>query len=167
MRLDDKIDSIAYRIAVENMNWEKGHREAAEWYLHQNNYENFTKEYQVIISQYPFKLSDYDYAASQLISVKQFDLAYTFLLKRFKESPDAFSTKWLGNINLRKGNVNEAISLSFDKTDPQIFYNLAGAYIQSKQIDKAIQSIDQCLKLKPDFPNAQILKTQLIELSQK
>ena len=27
LKLNDRIDSIAYKIAVENMNWEKGHRE--------------------------------------------------------------------------------------------------------------------------------------------
>ena len=67
LRLNDGLDSIAYKIAVENMNWEKGHREAADWYLNKKDYQNFAKEYLVIVSQYPFKLSDYDYAASQLI----------------------------------------------------------------------------------------------------
>ena len=75
LKLNDRIDSIAYKIAVENMNWEKGHREAAEWYLSKRDYRNFAKEFQVIVLQYPFKLSDYDYAASQLINVKEYDLA--------------------------------------------------------------------------------------------
>jgi len=167
--LNDRIDSIAYKIAVENMNWEKGHREAANWYLNKNDFKNFTIEYLVIVSQYPFKLSDYDYAASQLINVKKFELAYIFLLKRYKETADAFSTKWLGNINLSSGNLDKAVkflseSVSFDNTDAQVFYNLAGAYVQLKDYEKAIQSIDECLKLKPDFPNAQVLKTQLTEI---
>ncbi len=170
LKLNDRIDSIAYKIAVENMNWEKGHRAAAEWYLSKRDYLNFAKEFQVIVSQYPFKLNDYDYAASQLINVKEYDLAYNILLKRFKETPDAFSAKWLGNINLNKGRVDEAIkylsaSTKYDNNDAQAFYNLAGAYIQNKEFKNALQSIEKCLSIRPDFPNAQSLKIQLNEIS--
>ena len=123
----------------------------------------------MIVSQYPFKLSDYDYAASQLINVKEYDLAYIFLLERFKETPDAFSAKWLGNINLNKGKVDEAIkylsaSTKYDNNDAQTFYNLAGAYIQKKDFKNALQSIEKCLSIKPDFPNAQSLKLQLTKI---
>jgi tetratricopeptide (TPR) repeat protein/lysophospholipase L1-like esterase len=172
IKLNDRIDSIAYKIAVENMNWENGHREAAEFYLLKKDYLNFAKEFNVIVSQYPFKLSDYDYAASQLINVKEYDLAYNILLRRFKETPDAFSAKWLGNINLNKRKVDEAIkylsaSTKYDKNDPQAFYNLAGAYIQKKDFKNALQSIEKCLGIKPDFPNAQKLRAQLLELSEQ
>jgi len=168
INLNDRIDSIAFKIAVENMNWEKGHREAAEYYLSKSDYLNFSKEFQVIVSQYPFKLSDHDYAASQLINVKEYDLAYNFLLKRFKETPDAFSAKWLGNINLNRMNIDEAIkylsaSIEYDKTDAQTFYNLAGAYIQKEDYKNALESINKCLSIKPDFPKAQSLKVQLTE----
>jgi tetratricopeptide (TPR) repeat protein len=172
INLNDRIDSIAYKIAVENLNWEKGHREAADWYLSKQDYPNFAKEFQVLVSQYPFKLNDYDYAASQLINVKEYDLAYVFLHKRYKETPDAFSAKWLGNINLSRGKVDDAIkylsaSISYDKNDAQTFYNLAGAYIQREDYKNALESIKKCLSLKPDFPNAQTLKVQLTEILSK
>lgn len=169
LRLPDRIDSIAYKVAIENYNWEKAHREAAEYYLEKKDYLNFSKEFQVIVSQYPFKLSDYDFAASQLIDAKEYELAYNFLIKRYKETPDAFSAKWLGNINLIRGNVDSAVnyllaSLSYDKNDAQTFYNLAGAYIQKKDYKNALESISKCLSIKPDFPNAQALKVQLSEV---
>lgn len=169
LRLNDRIDSIAYKIAVENTNWEKGHRKAADWYLRNKDYQDFTTEFLVIISQYPFKLADYDYAASELINVKEYELAYKLLLKRFRETPDAFSAKWLGNINLSQGNVDDAVkflteSLMYDKSDAQIYYNLAGAYIQKEEFNNALQSIEKCLSIKPDFPNAQNLKIQLARI---
>lgn len=169
LRLLDRIDSIAYKVAIENYNWEKAHREAAEYYLAKKDYLNFSKEFQVIVSQYPFKLSDYDFAASQLIDAKEYELAYNFLIKRYRETPNAFSAKWLGNINLIKGNVDSAVnyllaSLSLDKNDAQTFYNLAGAYIQKKDYKNALESISKCLSIKPDFPNAQALKVQLSEV---
>jgi tetratricopeptide (TPR) repeat protein len=172
IRLNNRIDSIAYMIAVENMNWEKGHRESADWYLSRSDYQNFAKEFQVIVSQYPFKLGDYDYAASQLINVKEYDLAYNFLLRRFKETPNAFSAKWLGNINLSIGKVDLAIkylsaSLIHDKTDAQTFYNLTGAYIQKEDYKNALLSVEKCLSINPDFPNAQKLNDQLVKLLSK
>jgi len=169
LKLLGRIDSIAYKIAVENLNWEKGHREAAEYYLLKKDYLNFAKEFMVIVSQYPFKLNDYDYAASQLINVKEYDLAYNFLLKRFKETPEAFSAKWLGNISLSKGKADEAIkylsaSISYDSNDAQTFYNLTGAYIQKEDYKNALESIEKCLSINPEFSNAQKLKDQLVEL---
>jgi len=134
------------------MNWEKGHREAADWYLSKKDYRNFARESYVIVSQYPFKLNDYDYAASQLINVKEYDLAYNFLLRRFKESPNAFSAKWLGNINLNMGKVDEAIrflsaSIENDKSDAQVYYNLAGAYIQKEDFRMPFNQLRSVLLL--------------------
>lgn len=169
LNLKDRIDSIAYKVAVEDMNWEIAHREAAQSYLNKKDYHNFAKEFRVLVSQYPFKLNDYDYAASQLINVKEYDLAYLFLQKRFKESPDAFSTKWLGNINLNRGNIDDAIkylslSIQYDNKDAQTFYNLAGALIQNKDYKNALMKIENCLKINPEFPNAQNLRAQLTEI---
>jgi tetratricopeptide (TPR) repeat protein len=169
LHLDDKIDSLAYKIALENLNWEGAHREAATWYLAQKDYNNFAKEYRVLVSQYPFKLADHDYAASQLINVKEYDLAYLFLNKRYKETPDAFSAKWLGNINLNRGSIEESIkyfleSIKYDNSDAQVFYNLAGAYIKKEDYNNAFNFIDKCISLKPEFPNAQNIKKQLTNI---
>jgi tetratricopeptide (TPR) repeat protein len=169
MQLNDKIDSIAYKTAIENYNWEKAHREAADWYLAQKDYINFAKEYRVLVSQYPFKLTYYDYAASRLIKAKDYDLAYKFLNMRYEETPDAFSAKWLGNINLSKENTEDAInyfleSIKYDNTDAQVFYNLAGAYIQKEDYNSALHSIEQCINLNPEFPNSQSLKKRLTDI---
>ncbi|MFI5236404.1 MAG: GDSL-type esterase/lipase family protein [Ignavibacteriales bacterium] len=170
--LKDKIDSLAYKVAVENMDWEKSHREAAAYYLSKKDYINFAKEFRVIVSQYPYRLTDYDFVSSQLINVKEYNFAYDFLLKRFKESPDEFSAKWLGNINLNNGNIDKAIkylaeSINYNSNDPQVFYNLTGAYIQKEDYKNALVSIEKCLELNSEFPNAVNLKTQLTNIMEK
>lgn len=166
IELKDKIDSLAYKVAVENFNWEKAHRDAAEYYLNKKEYYDFAKEFSVLISQYPFKLSDYDFAATQLINAKEYDLAYGFLIKRYKEEPDAFSTKWLGNIYLNKGKVDDAIkylleSIDYKKSDAQVYYNLTGAYIKKKDYRNALETIQNCIRINADFPNARYLQAQL------
>ncbi|MBT8380133.1 MAG: tetratricopeptide repeat protein [Ignavibacteria bacterium] len=169
LNLNNKIDSIAYRAAVENLNWEKSHREAAAYYLSLEDYYNFAQEYRVLISQYPFKINDYDYATSVLINAKEYDLAYFLLKKRYNEMPDAFSTKWLGTINLNKGNIEKAISLllesiEFNNSDAQVHYNLSGAYIQKKDYIRALEAIEKCTELNPQFAGAQNLRSELTKI---
>ena len=169
LNLKDGIDSLAYKIAVENLNWEMGHKQAAGWYLSKEDYLNFANEMNVLTSQYPFKLSFYDRASAELLNVKEYELAYPFLLARYKEAPDAFTSKWLGNISLKKGEVDEAIeylkqSFMNDDSDAQVFYNLAGAHIQKEEYKIAFEFIEKCIKINPDFPNARRLKIQLTEI---
>ncbi len=167
--LKDGIDSLAYKIAIENLNWEIGHKQAAEWYLAKEDYLTFAKEMNVLTSQYPFKLSFYDQASVELLNVKEYDLAYPFLLNRYKDSPDAFTSKWLGNIYLNRGKVDGAIkyfkqSIMIDSSDAHIFYNLAGAHIQKEEYNVASEFLEKCIKINPEFPNAKALKEQLTEI---
>jgi tetratricopeptide (TPR) repeat protein len=164
--LQDKIDTLALRIARENYNWEKAHQEAYLYYLSNNEMDNFIKEINVLISQYPYKLSYYNYGAQELILRKRFNEAEKFLIKRYSIKPDDFSTKWLGNINLSKNNIANAIkflneSLKFNPNDAQVFYNLSIANIKGGNIKEAIAAIQGCLKLKPDYPNALNIYKQL------
>lgn len=169
LALKTRIDSIAYGIAVKNKNWEVGHREAAQWYLTKKDYLNFAKEMKVLTSQYPFKLSFYDQASKELLNVKKYDLAFPFLLKRYKEKTDAFTTKWIGNIWLNRGKVDTAIeylkqSIAQDDSDAQVFYNLTGAYIKKENYKSALECLDKCIKINPEFPNAISLKLKLTKI---
>ena len=171
LKLDDRIDTLAYNTAVENMNWESGHRQAGAWYLGRKDYKNFAAEMNVLSSQYPFNLTIYDQASRELLNAKEYQLSLSFLLRRNKEKPDAFSSKWIGNILLSNGNVDQAIkylkeSNKFDASDAQVLYNLAGAYIQKKNYKTALEYFERCLEINPLYPNAQLLKNQLIKISQ-
>jgi tetratricopeptide (TPR) repeat protein len=166
LSLKSKIDSLAYKVSVENFNWERAHRDAAEYYLSKSDYINLAKEFNVLISQYPFKLSDYEFAASQLIKAKEYDLANNFLLKEYRESPNAFSTKWLGNIYLSKNSIRDAIkffqeSILHNKNDAQVFYNLAVAFTKNNDYSEAFSAIENCLRINPNFPSAKNLESQL------
>jgi tetratricopeptide (TPR) repeat protein len=55
-------------------------------------------------------------------------------------------------------------SAKFDNSDAQVYYNLAGALIQKEEFYNALESIEKCIKINPEFPNAQRLKSQLTEL---
>jgi len=44
-------------------------------------------------------------------------------------------------------------SLSFYADDPFIYFYLTGAYGKGEKFDKALNSIQKCLELAPDYPN--------------
>lgn len=59
----------------------------------------------------------------------------------------------------QRGQLDSAIyelrkTIILDKLNPEGFYNLGGAYYQNKQYDKAKLYWEQCLKIKPDHPQA-------------
>ena len=166
LQLETKIDSLALKMVKQNYNWESAHQDAYQYYLSNNSIEEFSKEIKVLISQYPYKLVYYNYAAEELIKRKSFKAAEEFLNMRYRIKPDLFSTKWLGNINLfnnkfkaAKKYLNE--SLKYDVTDPQIYYNLAVAHLRLNDFKNCLSALKKCLALKPDYEQARKLLNEL------
>ena len=95
-----------------------------------------------------------------------YDLAFGYLTNRYKISPDVYSAKWLGILNLQKGNDDLAIqylqtSLSFVSNDEQVLYNLAGAYSRKGNYKLALENINRALQINPKYTAAISLKSQL------
>jgi tetratricopeptide (TPR) repeat protein len=163
---NDFIEKTAYRLSDDRITWELAQREVAGWYLLEGDFAAFQNQMEVLISQYPVVVEYYDFAANELLKAEKYDDAYKFLYKRYKIRPDAYSTKWLGIINLAKNKTDDAIkyleeSLKLSNNDPQVLYNIAGAYSYSKEYQKALNAINKCLIVDPKFPKAAELKNQL------
>jgi Tfp pilus assembly protein PilF len=80
--------------------------------------------------------------------------------------PGAFSTKWLGIINLYKHQAGAAEkylnqSIAFDRNDSQVWYDLAGVYVEEKNYHKALEMTDKALALSPHYADALALRTTL------
>ena len=165
----DFIDSLALKIIDNRLSWEKAHREAASFYLHKNDFKNYAYELSLLYDQFPF-INDYnEIAAKDLLNIHQYDLAYPFLIRMNKNNPNAFSTKWLGIIDLSKNRLLSAIkyletSSKYSSSDPQVLFNLAGAYAKMQKFDLALQKINDCLNIDPNFPQAVNLKNQLVQI---
>lgn len=164
---DDFLDSIALKVIDNKIIWEKAHRDAAARFLAEKNYKDFIIELNVLIDQYPF-IEDYiKHASEQLLAAKLFNYAYPFLKKGYQRFPGAFYSKWLGIIDLSANKVDSAIkylnySLEYQANDPQVLFNLAGAYSIKKDYQKALSTIENCLKFNPNYPQANALKLQLM-----
>jgi lysophospholipase L1-like esterase len=163
------IDSLIYNGTVGDLDWEKLHRKAADWYLKNGDLENYKEQMDVLISQFPFVVEYYNSTAYEFLKIGKYDIAYSYLEKGFRLKADAFSSKWLGIIDLSKGHNESAVkylkkSLCFDPKDSQVLYNLAGAYSRLKFYDKSLTTINSCLQIDPAFPGASDLKSQVERL---
>ncbi len=160
------IDSTALLVIDNKSSWEKGHRDAAAFYLKNKDYGKFIHEINTLITQYPFFEEYYSYSTEQLLNAKLYDDAVPILMKGFKQFPNALYSKWLGIIALSKKKTDTAIiylnkSLDYSNNDPQVLYNLAGAYSIKGMFREALNTIENCLRISPSYPLAQNLRIQL------
>lgn len=160
-------DSLAYLVGKGDLSWEAAHLQLAQRRLVEGDKESFQNEIIAAADEYPFDPSPYEFAAQQLINIKDFNDAYPYLknLNEIKES--AYSTKWLGIIDLLNNKVDSAIgylssSLNYNSSDVMVLYNLAGAYSIKKKYQAALQLVNRCLQIEPNYTMAKNLQQQLI-----
>ncbi len=163
------IDSTALLVIDNKVSWEKAHRDVATFYLNNRDYINFVREVNTLIAQYPFIQEYYSFVSEQLLNAKLYDEAIPFLLKGYKQFPDAFYSKWLGIIALSKNEVDKSLfylnkSLDIVSSDAQVLYNLAGAFLKKGMYKEALTTIQNCLRVNPSYPQAQNIRAQLEQM---
>lgn len=162
------LDSIAFDFMTNKISWADAHLTAGAAYLKRNDVGGYLRHMDILLYQYPIVVEYYDQVSLILMQKQLYDIALKYLNSRYKIEPNDYSAKWLGNIALFKGNVDEAIfyltkSYELNSTDAQVLYNLAGAYYQKKSYDAALNTINKCLSVEPNYPRANILKQQLTQ----
>lgn len=166
IRPQNYLDSLAFDVVVDKLSWEKSHRLLAKRNLEKNDINGFKKEMDIVIAQYPLIVDFYKITGNELLQREKYDDAYPYFLKQSELKPDAFSTKWVGIINLSQKKTDSAIkylemSLKYNAKDPQVLFNLAGAYTYKDKYKEALKTINKCLEINPRFPSAENLKQQL------
>ena len=91
------------------------------------------------------------------------------MIKLHKLKRSAFTSKWLGVIGLLNKSIDAAIgyltqSLNFDSSDPQVLYNLAGAYSIKGEYLIALDLIKKCLEIDRNYPQAKELEKQILNV---
>lgn len=169
---DNYIDTLAYKFINGDEEWEKVQRLLAVSYLSNGEFEKAKKNIDLLIHQYPIVVEYHNFIANKLISKKRFDEAFSYLFKGYTLKPDHFFSKWLGIINLSKGNLEQSIkfleeSLIYNKDDAQVYYNLSGAYAKNKSFSKALKYINNCISIDSKYRGSKILKEQLQTIIEK
>jgi len=160
-------DTLAYLVGKGDLSWEAAHLKLAQSKLVNGDLESFLKEIGAATDEYPFDPYPYEFAAQLLVNLNMFDEAYSYLQKLNELKPNAYSTKWLGIIDLLNNKVDSAInylskSINYNSSDSQVYYNLAGAYSIKKDYQTALQMINRCLQIEPNYAMAKDLQQQLI-----
>lgn len=165
-KMKNRVDSLAAQIVDGVLAWEEGHNRLFLQYLSELNYLAAQKEIDVLIADRPMNVINYRNAALSFAAVKQFDLALPYFIGTDNLEPDATSSKAIGSILLTKNDFSGAKiylqkSIGYNSSDPTVWYNLAGAYAQLGEYEKALPAVNECLRLRPAYPQALSLKLQL------
>lgn len=160
-------DTLAYLVGKGDISWQAAHLQLAQRKLTEGDINSFQREIRAATDEYLFDPYNYEFASQQLVNIKAFDEAYYYLLKLNELKPGAFSAKWLGIIDLLNSKTDSAIgylskSINYNASDAQVYYNLAGAYSIKKDYNTALQMINRCLQLEPDYAMARDLQQQLL-----
>lgn len=165
-----KADSVALNIWLKkDFNLEHGHVQLAEFYEGKGDFVNAFREYKALTYLTPFNAAPYLHAAECLIKARQLNRALPFLHASLDLENSAYANKWLGQIYLDKGRTQKALSYleeaaKMNPDDPQLIYNLSGAYALSQQYEKAKKALARLEEISPNFPGASHLKAQLDQL---
>lgn len=155
LKLENVADTFAAKVALREISWEDAHSKLAEHYYLKKDYRSFYKEANVLIEDKPFDRYTYIASINKLLSVKEYGFSKNILLKLFRNLPDKYSSKKLGQIFFEEDNISASIrfynaSLKFDKKDPEIYFNLSKAYFRLRDLQNAFLNIKKCLELSPD-----------------
>ncbi len=172
LNLKTEMDTLAMKVIESDIPWEQAHRIMAAKYLRDGDLNLYTEEMLDLIDQFPIIERYYRPTAEVLIERKKYDLAYRILEKKFGYMPDAFTTKWLGIIDLSRKRMGNALkylnmSVNLKGDDPQVLFNLAGAYAMENKFENAYAAIQRCLEIDSEFPGAVNLKQQISTILRK
>lgn len=163
-------DSLAFRTVHSSKSWDEAKVELAQSYQQQQRFEDAILEYKGLIRNQPWNDSPYVFAARIYLDSNDFRNAEPLLSKAYEINPDdPFTTKMLGAIEVQKGNPKKGIqyleeSRAINPNDPQMLYNLSGAYGTDRQFGKALEIAEKVIEINPNFPGIQAWKAQLQSL---
>lgn len=162
-------DSLALFVIDNKFSWEQAHRKMATWFFKRGYFNEYLSEMDAVIFQYPFVYDYYEMVSNNLISIKLFDKALPYLYKYSKLKETAFAHKWIGIIELSKLKTDSAIShliksANLNSQDAQVYYNLAGAFAQKQDYKSALNAINSCLLVNPNFNGAKNFQNQLLQI---
>jgi len=162
-----RAESLAVKIWTNaDYTLERGHVELAEYFEKSGQYEDAFQEYLALIALTPYNVSPYLRAADTQLKLQALENALPLLYHSLQIEQTAFALKWIGQILLERNQVNEALiylepASKKLPSDPQLLFNLAGAYALNQQYYKAKAAIDRLLNISPNFPDARNLGIQL------
>jgi hypothetical protein len=173
-KIDSKIlievNTIESEIAKNVLDGKSSRLEArlilANHYFKKDNLDLYAKELLAMIEEFPTEKKKLNEKIDVLIKEQKYQFVGKLLTASYNLKPDSFNTKWLGIMYMSNGELDNALSYlkqsnKFYDQDSQVLFNLAGIYYQQENFQIAYQYVVDCLKISPNYKNANILKAKL------
>ncbi len=166
-------DTLAVRIWQENnYSLERAHVDLAGYYERANEFHKAFLEYRALIALTPFNASPYLRAADMLLKTQDLEEALVYLEKSLQLEETVFAIKWIGQIYLLQQRTDEAIpylekAYRLTPSDPQLLFNLAGAYALVGRYESSYSLLEKLLKISPGYPDARMLHDQVSRIVKK
>ena len=155
LRPKDFIDSLAMFRIEQKVSWSDAHLIAATYHLRKDEVKEYLKYMNVLIYQYP-NLRDLDFTLKYFYEKHKIDLA-DYTPKR-----NGLMALYIGNYDNAIRHLTEAYKIN--AKDPLVLYNLSLAYSKKKDFKTALTMINECLSAKPNYPEANSLKQQILSV---
>ncbi|MDZ7289182.1 MAG: tetratricopeptide repeat protein [candidate division KSB1 bacterium] len=174
-KLATPIDTIAYYHIGDRIDWATAHQKVAEYLVRHGQYETAKNEYKAILGVEPDNLNAHLGIAELYFLQKQFEGATEWLKAALKLHPESpYPPARLGLVALAKNDNESAINYfehasvlqEASKAMPeneflQVRFHLAAAYAFAGERLKAKNILQEILKQKPAYAEAQELLNQL------
>ena len=172
-RMRTKAESLAVQVWTDKRyTLEHAHVAMAEHYEKSGRYDLAYREFGALMYLIPKNASAYTGAANMLIKQGELESALPILSESLILEETAFANKWIGQILLQQNKLKKALpylekAYHTESRDPQLLYNLSGAYALDKQYQKALGVLNELERINPKFPEAELLKRQLSQILNK
>lgn len=166
------VDSMSVNYLQSKTSWGLAVERTANWYFTHKNVDKFLEHMRALIYQYPV-INEYyqklEEITTRFLKKQDYANAARILNLEYELRPNAFCTKWLGQIALNSGDTKNAVkyleeAVGYDAEDLQALYNLAGAYALNKDYKNGFDAITKLMKKDPNYSGAENLYRQLAQI---
>ena len=148
------LDETAAEFVENRISWADAHLKVATMYLRRDDIKNYLKYMNVLIYQVP--------------DLKDLRTALKYFYENKKINPGDYTVKRIGLIDLYQKNYQDAVKnlaecYKSSPKDAQIIFSLAECYFRIKDFNNALELINKCLDINPNYPYGDKLKRQILD----
>ena len=162
-------DSLALQIINGTLSWENAHLSLADSYFKKSNYLKYLDEINVLIEDKPFDKFPYLSAIKKMESTKEIVLLLNILVRYNQQFNDLVSAKKIAHLYYSQKKNEQALyfygkCLDIEKDDAEIYFNISAIYFSNKDLPRALQNIQECVKIDPNYPKARQILDALTQM---
>ncbi len=167
MTVRTEFDRIVQSLYNTEVTWLEATERLATYYEQEGQNRLAIQAREAMVASYPMLAEPHLGLGGLHLRARRLDEAERYFKEAARLDPEpATPLSMLGAIALEQGRTAEAIALlerskAFDAVDPQMLYNLSGAYALSRRYDEARQTVTSLLALYPNHTGGQQLLASL------